>query len=153
MADSLCAYNEPSVICSLQVSAVKESCASDSRRGSGSAGIHESSSSSHLCHSKDASCSNSCCESSVSALMLNSGRHLHARPPVPDTCAHGDNSAKSLMELLVSLPVDESDVCCRSRFVGQVWMFNTWYLFVNRMNRTWPQMMRTVWRRMRSSHS
>ncbi|XP_056601488.1 gametogenetin-binding protein 2 isoform X2 [Triplophysa dalaica] len=93
-------------------STLNESCASDSRRGSGSVCIHEASSSSHLCRSKDAACSNLCCVSSVRVHTLSCGRHLHALPPVPDTCAHSDGSAKSLMELLKESEVTSDDENC-----------------------------------------
>nr|XP_055054135.1 gametogenetin-binding protein 2 isoform X1 [Misgurnus anguillicaudatus]XP_055054136.1 gametogenetin-binding protein 2 isoform X1 [Misgurnus anguillicaudatus] len=90
-------------------SKVKESCTSDSRRGSGSAGVNESSSSSHLCCSKDTSCSVLCCQSSMS---FSSGRHSHNQPVVPDTCAHGESGAKSLIELLNESEVTSDDENC-----------------------------------------
>ncbi|XP_051523579.1 gametogenetin-binding protein 2-like [Myxocyprinus asiaticus] len=81
-------------------SKAEESCVSDSSRGSA---VHKSSSSlSHLCRSKETLC----CESIASC------RHHHGQRLSPDTCAHGDSSTKSLIELLNESEVTSEDENC-----------------------------------------
>ncbi|KAL0194207.1 hypothetical protein M9458_012503, partial [Cirrhinus mrigala] len=80
-------------------SKAEESCVSDgSRRGSGSAAVHESPSPSpHLCRSKETPC----CESYESfSHHVSSSRYFHTQPVLQDTCAQENSCGKSLMELL-----------------------------------------------------
>ncbi|XP_050966834.1 gametogenetin-binding protein 2 [Labeo rohita] len=92
-------------------SKAEESCVSDgSRRGSGSAAVHESPSSSpHLCRSKETPC----CESYESfSHHVSSSGDFHTQPVLPDTCAQENSGGKSLMELLNESEVTSDEENC-----------------------------------------
>ncbi|XP_067263746.1 gametogenetin-binding protein 2 isoform X1 [Chanodichthys erythropterus] len=96
-------------------SKAEEGCVSDgSRRGSGSAAVHESSSPSPpLCRSKETPCSKLCCESLASfSHHVSSSRHFHSQPLLPDTCTQGNSCAKSLAELLNESEVTSDEENC-----------------------------------------
>uniref|UniRef100_A0A8C1DMS6 Gametogenetin-binding protein 2 n=1 Tax=Cyprinus carpio carpio TaxID=630221 RepID=A0A8C1DMS6_CYPCA len=81
-----------------------------SRRGSGSAAVHESPfPSPHLCKSKVPPCCESC-ESFT--LHVSSSRHFHSQPVLPDTCVQENSCAKSLMELLNESEVTSDEENC-----------------------------------------
>ncbi|XP_042613204.1 gametogenetin-binding protein 2-like [Cyprinus carpio] len=81
-----------------------------SRRGSGSAAVHESPfPSPHLCKSKVPPCCESC-ESFT--LHVSRSRHFHSQPVLPDTCVQENSCAKSLMELLNESEVTSDEENC-----------------------------------------